>query len=272
MHSVIMTTPTGRSRTPAAVEVRDLTVAREDRTVVGNVSLDVEEGEVLALLGAIGSGATELAECIAGLRAPGAGTVHVFDHDPYLEEPAVRELLRLQQRGVPIATTPVSRPRVVVLDAPTAGLDRTSRRAAWSEVEDLRACGATVLLATHSAEEAEGLADRVALIDLGRLVALDTPQGLLRRAGIEQRLRTTVRAPIDEDWIRRLPEVSGVMRYRDELVVVGDERMVFSVVSLLAAHDVVPDRLAVDRPTLADVLLTLAGRRLADHGLGQAAR
>lgn len=92
-------------------------------------------------------------------------------------------------------------------------------------------------------EEAERLADRLALIDEGRLVALDTPQGLVDSVGIEQRLRFTTSAAVDAAWLERLPEVTGAVHHGHQFTVSGDERMLFSVVSLLAAHDIVPTRL-----------------------------
>lgn len=167
-----------------------------------------------------------------------------------------------QQQRVSIAVALVGRPRAVVLDELTTGLDPQSRREAWGLVEDLRDSGVTVLLVTHFMEEAERLADRVALIDRGRLVALDTPAGLLNGVGLEQQLRFSTTATLDEDRIRRLPAVSGVAHDRDEYVVTGDERMLFSVVSLLAAHDIVPGRLQVDQPTLDDAFVALVGRAL----------
>ena len=167
-----------------------------------------------------------------------------------------------QQQRVSIAVALVGRPRVVILDELTTGLDPQARRDTWGLVEDLRDSGVTVLLVTHSMEEAERLADRVALLDRGRLVALDTPGGLVESAGLEQRLRFSTSTRFDEDWIRRLPEVSGVARVGDEFVVTGDGRMLFSVVSLLAAHDIVPGRLQVDQPTLDDAVVSLAARRV----------
>jgi ABC-2 type transport system ATP-binding protein len=167
-----------------------------------------------------------------------------------------------QQQRVSIAVALVGRPRVVILDELTTGLDPQSRRETWSLVEDLRDGGVTVLLVTHFMEEAERLADRLALIDRGRVVALDTPSGLIDAGGLEQRLRFTTSAAVDEDWLRRLPEVTGVARTRDEVIVSGDERMLFSVVSMLAAHDIVPGRLQVDQPTLDDAFVALTGRTL----------
>src|SRR6056297_1158224 len=169
-----------------------------------------------------------------------------------------------QQQRVSIAVALVGRPRAVILDELTTGLDPQARRDTWGLVEDLRDSGVTVLLVTHVMEEAERLADRLALLDGGRLVALDTPAGLVDGAGLEQQLRFSTTAHLDEDSIRRLPEVSGVARVRVEFIVTGDERMLFSVVSLLAARDIVPGRLQVDQPTLDDAFVALAGRTLTD--------
>ena len=89
----------------------------------------------------------------------------------------------------------------------------------------------------------------------------------------KRQLRFTTAAALDEDWILRLPEVSAVARDRDEFVVTGDERMLFSVVSLLGAHDIVPDRLQVDQPTLDDAFVAITGRVLdTDHTTLKAVR
>jgi ABC-2 type transport system ATP-binding protein len=83
----------------------------------------------------------------------------------------------------------------VILYELTTGLDPQARRETWELVEDLRDNGVTVVLVTHFMEEAERLADRLALIDEGRLVALDTPRGLVDSVGLEQRLCPQAFAP-----------------------------------------------------------------------------
>lgn len=90
-----------------------------------------------------------------------------------------------QQQRLSIALALAGRPRVVVLDELTTGLDPRARRRMWTTIERLREEGATVLLVSHAMDEVEHLCDRVALLDAGRTVALDTPAGLLRRAGAE---------------------------------------------------------------------------------------
>ncbi len=167
-----------------------------------------------------------------------------------------------QQQRVSIAVALVGRPEVVILDELTTGLDPQARRETWGLVEDLQDGGVTVVLVTHFMEEAERLADRLALIDEGRLVALDTPRGLIDSVGLEQRLRFTTTATVEDEWLEALPDVTGVSRSDGEVVVTGNERMLFSVVSLLAHHEIIPDRLQVDQPTLDDAFVALTGRPL----------
>jgi len=167
-----------------------------------------------------------------------------------------------QQQRVSIAVALVGRPRAVILDELTTGLDPQARRETWGLVDELRDDGVTVLLVTHVMEEAERLADRLALLDRGRVVAIDTPQGLVDSADLEQRIRFTTSAPIEDEWLRRLPEVSRVARADGEVTVAGDQEMLFSVVALLASHQIVPGRFHVDQPNLDDAFVALTGRRL----------
>jgi ABC-2 type transport system ATP-binding protein len=168
-----------------------------------------------------------------------------------------------QQQRLSIAVALVGRPRAVILDELTTGLDPQARRETWGLVEELRDGGTTVLLVTHFMEEAERLADRLALIDRGRLVALDTPQGLIDSVGVEQRIRFTTSEPVDDRWLRSLPAVTDVSRVQGQIVVSGDDHLLFAVVSLLASRGIVPRRFQVDRTTLDDAFVAITGRRLA---------
>jgi len=174
------------------------------------------------------------------------------------------ELSGGQQQRLSIAAALVGRPRVVILDELTTGLDPRARRTTWGLIQELRDDGVTVILVTHFMEEAEKLADRVALIDGGRLVALDTPRGLVEGLGLEQQIRFRTPATLAESSLAALPEVTGVQRRDGEIVVTGTERALFSVVSFLAEQEIVPDRLSVDQATLDDAFLSLTGRNLTD--------
>lgn len=174
------------------------------------------------------------------------------------------ELSGGQQQRLSIAAALVGRPRVVILDELTTGLDPRARRTTWGLIQELRDDGVTVILVTHFMEEAEKLADRVALIDGGRLVALDTPRGLVEGLGLEQQIRFRTPATLAESSLAALPEVTGVQRRDGEIVVTGTERALFSVVSFLAEQEIVPDRLSVDQANLDDAFLSLTGRNLTD--------
>jgi len=166
-----------------------------------------------------------------------------------------------QQQRVSIAVALVGRPQAVILDELTTGLDPQARRETWGLVEELRDSGVTIVLVTHYMEEAERLADRLALIDEGRLVALDTPRGLVDSVGLEQRLRFTTTATVEDAWLTALHDVTGVTRSDGEIVVTGTDKMLFSIVSLLASREIVPDRLQVDQASLDDAFVAITGRQ-----------
>ncbi|WP_327292876.1 ABC transporter ATP-binding protein [Streptomyces sp. NBC_01198] len=165
-----------------------------------------------------------------------------------------------QKQRLAIALAMVGRPRVVVLDELTTGLDPHARRATWELVEQIRDEGVTVVLVTHFMEEAERLCDRVALIDSGRLVAVDTPAALVGRAGQEQRMRFRPSGPLDEGGLRALPEVSTLTWHGPQIELTGTGNLVGAVTSLLARRQVIAADLRVDQATLDDAFIALTGR------------
>jgi ABC-2 type transport system ATP-binding protein len=169
-----------------------------------------------------------------------------------------------QKQRLSIALALVGRPEIAILDELTTGLDPKARRDTWAVIEELRDTGVTILLVTHFMEEAERLADRVALIDAGRLVALDTPAGLVARADDEQRIRFRPSAPVDDEKLAALLEVTGVSRVGDQIVVTGTGNVLHALTSYLARNQVVAQELRVDQVTLDDAFVALTGRPLED--------
>ncbi len=94
-----------------------------------------------------------------------------------------------------------------MLDELTTGLDPQARRDTWELIEQVRARGVTIVLVTHFMEEAERLCDRVALIDAGRVVVVDTPAGLTERVQTEQRIQFRPSVPFEDELLTRLPRV-----------------------------------------------------------------
>ncbi|MFI7514391.1 ATP-binding cassette domain-containing protein [Micromonospora echinofusca] len=165
------------------------------------------------------------------------------------------------RRRLDLAMGLVGRPRVVFLDEPTTGLDPRSRQAMWQIVRDLVADGVTIFLTTQYLEEADQLADRIAVLDHGRLVAEGSPAELKRLVpGGHVSLRFADRAAYDTA-ARMLP---GHSRTADELTlhVPGDGgvRSLRDLLDLLDGHSIAVESLSVHTPDLDDVFLALTGR------------
>ena len=164
-----------------------------------------------------------------------------------------------QKQRLFIALALIGNPRVVVLDELTTGLDPRARRDTWEIVEDVRARGVTVLLVTHFMEEAQRLCDRIALIDKGRITALDTPRGLISRTAGSTVISFTPSAPLDEQELAALPALASVEYKGDRITLGGTDDTVTALLSLLARHRITAHQLRVTDATLDDAFLDLTG-------------
>jgi ABC-2 type transport system ATP-binding protein len=174
-----------------------------------------------------------------------------------------------QKQRVSIALALVGSPQVAVLDELTTGLDPQARRDTWELIEDVRSRGVTIVLVTHFMEEAERLCDRVALIDAGRVVAIDTPAALAEQVQSEQRIQFRVAVPLDDSLLTSLPDVASVIHRGDVVVVTGNNNALNAVTSVLARNQIVAQQLRVEQASLEDAFVALTGR----HGAAkQAAR
>lgn len=162
-----------------------------------------------------------------------------------------------QKQRLFICLSLISRPRLVILDELTTGLDPQARRDTWDLIERVRDSGVTIVLVTHFMDEAERLADRLALVDAGRIVALDTPAGLVERAGQQQRVRFRPSAPLEDRLLTALPEVTAVERSGPQLVVTGTGNLLHAVTSTLARNQVIAEDLRVEQASLDDAFVTL---------------
>jgi ABC-2 type transport system ATP-binding protein len=244
------------------VRVLGLDPVREASALRPRIGVMLQSGGVYS-----GARAEEMLRHVARLHA------HPLDVDALIERlglgscgrTAYRRLSGGQQQRLALAMAVVGRPELVFLDEPTAGLDPQARRATWDLVRDLRADGVSVILTTHHMDEAEQLADDVAIVDAGRVIAQDSPE-MLCRGGAENTLRFSGRPGLDvASLLKALPSGSGAAEivpgsYR----VTGDvgPQLLATVTSWCAQHGVMPERIAVERHTLEDVFLELTGKEL----------
>ncbi|WP_329123088.1 ABC transporter ATP-binding protein [Streptomyces sp. NBC_01465] len=164
-----------------------------------------------------------------------------------------------QKQRLFIALALIGNPKVVVLDELTTGLDPRARRDTWQLIEDVRDSGVTVLLVTHFMEEAQRLCDRIAVIDGGRIAALDTPSGLIRRASGATVISFSPSSTLDENELRALPALSSVEYKDDRITLSGTDDTVNAVITLLAQRHITAHQLRVTDATLDDAFLDLTG-------------
>ena len=167
-----------------------------------------------------------------------------------------------QKQRLSIALALIGNPQIAILDELTTGLDPQARRDTWDLIESIRDRGVTVLLVTHFMEEAERLCDRLAVIDRGRVVALDSPAGLVARASTEQRIKFRPSADFEDAALADLPEVREVRRHGRTVEVVGTGNLLHAVTSVLAARQIIAADLRVEQASLDDAFVQLTGRAL----------
>lgn len=168
-----------------------------------------------------------------------------------------------QKQRLFIALALVGKPEIAVLDELTTGLDPMARRETWGLIEDIKAKGVTVLLVTHFMEEAERLCDRIAVVARGKVVAIDTPSGLIDRVGSEQRVRFAPSKPVEDSFLSSLEGVSSVNRSNGLVEVSGTGNLLQVVTVALAKEDVVPGDLRVEQANLEDAFVALTGDKPA---------
>ena len=181
--------PNGAGKSTTLEIIETLRTKTSGEIVVDGLSIDTNANDIKKIIGVQlqtsgyypGLNLTELIQLFAGLYNR---TVNAMDllRTVNLEEKAkakFKELSGGQKQRFSVATTLINEPKIVFLDEPTTGLDPQARRNLWELVRSIQKRGATVIITTHYMDEAEYLCDRVAIIDSGKIVALDTPGNLI---------------------------------------------------------------------------------------------
>jgi ABC-2 type transport system ATP-binding protein len=315
------------------VEAKKLVKTYGDFVAVNEVSLAIQEGEILGLLGPNGAGKTTFISMITGLLEPTSGTVTVdgLDLEAHTNEvkaklglvpqelalyptlsardnlsffgsiyglggknlqervDAVLELVELTERAdeaietysggmkrrVNIAAGLLHQPELLILDEPTVGVDPQSRNAIFEGVEALNRSGITVIYTTHYMEEAQRLCHRVAIIDEGQIIALDTPAALIRSLGggiLVLGLEDPESGPGQgrvqevEDRVAELPAVKSTSRDDSHLKIETHrfQEALMNILDITNELDVRITSMEKWEPNLESVFLHLTGKRLRE--------
>jgi ABC-2 type transport system ATP-binding protein len=170
-----------------------------------------------------------------------------------------------QKQRLFIVLALINDPEVVFLDELTTGLDPQSRRAIWELVRGIRARGKTVFLTTHLMEEAERLCDRVAIIEHGRIVDMDTPEALVRRHCPERSVVLVTETPNAEACFRTIPRVEDVSSRDGRITIRGNgEDLVTQVITCLSENQIQVTDFRTVLPNLEDVFLKVTGHSIRD--------
>ena len=267
----------------AALEVSGLRKSFGSTIALDGIDLRVEAGTVFALLGPNGAGKTTTVHVLSTLIEPDAGEARVAGHDVAREPDAVRaaigvtgqfsaidglltgeENLRLMadlcHLSRDLAMTLVGDPRIIFLDEPTTGLDPRSRREVWRIVQELVDGGTTIFLTTPYLEEADRLADRVAVMDRGRVVVEGTPDELKRRMpGGSIRVGFADVLALDAAAAALPGSVADEAALILQIPSDGQAASLRGVLDGLHAQSIDAERVSVHEPDLDEVFLALTG-------------
>ena len=171
------------------------------------------------------------------------------------------ELSGGMKRRLSLGRALINDPDLLILDEPTTGLDPQARRNLWDVISGIAAAGRTVILTTHYLDEAESLCDRVAIMDGGTIIALDSPQGLISTLADRARVLFDGHG-LDEDALSSLAGVSHVAQSDGhvELTSATPQQTLVELIALAEARGASLGALAVRQPTLEDVFLEATGR------------
>jgi len=177
-----------------------------------------------------------------------------------------RNLSGGQQQRLSVALAFVNDPDIVFLDEPTTGLDPQARRAMWEVIETFRRAGKTVFLTTHYMEEAERLCDRVAIMDHGQIIALESPRRMIEEHIKESAIQFKMTNYPGEEVLANLTNITKAIKEGDDIILYTNNipAAISALLDLASANSSELSELFIRQATLEDVFLKLTGKRIRD--------
>ncbi|MDD5093038.1 MAG: ABC transporter ATP-binding protein [Dehalococcoidia bacterium] len=171
-----------------------------------------------------------------------------------------------QQQRLSVGLAFVNDPEIVFLDEPTTGLDPQARRAMWDVIETYRKTGKTIFLTTHYMEEAERLCDRVAIMDHGQIIAMESPKRLIEEHIRESAIQFKMTNYPGMEPLARLPGVTKAVKEEDEILLYTEDipPTIAALLTLVSSQSSALSELFIRQATLEDVFLKLTGKRIRD--------
>ncbi|NOQ23679.1 MAG: ATP-binding cassette domain-containing protein [Candidatus Aegiribacteria sp.] len=251
-----------RSPDSGFISVLGLDPLRQRKALLEKVGIQQQESELPDRMKVCE--AIELFSCFYGISMNAAGILSRLGLSDK-KESYFSALSGGQKKRLFVALSLVGDPEIVFLDELTSGLDPRSRRSMWDLVRGLRDDGKTVFLSTHYMDEAEKLCDRVAIIDNGKIVAMDTPESLIRSHAFTLSVVMGIPESFNEREMESITGVVEVFREDEKTVVrVRDSSAVVGIVKLLVEREIELGNFHTEKSTLEDVFLKLTGKEIND--------
>ena len=181
--------PNGAGKSTTLEIIETLREKTSGEVLVDGLNLDKQPGEIKKIIGVQlqtsgyypGLNLLQLIELFSGLYNREVGSMELLESVNLKDKAKAKfkDLSGGQKQRFSVATTLINQPRIIFLDEPTTGLDPQARRSLWELIKDIRKRGTTVIITTHYMDEAEYLCDRIAILDEGRIIALDTPDKMI---------------------------------------------------------------------------------------------
>lgn len=180
----------------------------------------------------------------------------------------VKDLSGGQAQRFSIVAAIVNDPEIVFLDEPTTGLDPQIRRSLWELIRDVNKQGKTIILTTHYMEEAEELCDRIAIMDQGKIIALNTPQKLIEGEDLKFTIKYATTKPMSKKQIKEFEKHPLVVKFWEEkhkyVFRIEDPTKINDILNWLEQHNLKFNNLEILPPNLEDVFLKLTGKKLRE--------
>jgi len=178
----------------------------------------------------------------------------------------VQQLSGGMKRRANLAASIIHDPPIVILDEPTVGFDPNVKREFWELIKNLKNYGKTILLSTHDMHEADEICDRVAIMDKGKIAALDRPHILKKTIGGEPTIRIRVKDSQTKKALTILEEYNGTLRDNEIHISAKNPWEIMTEASnQLVSHGVLIEKIEIVEPTLEDVFIKLTGRKLTEE-------
>ncbi|MEO5563485.1 MAG: ABC transporter ATP-binding protein [Chitinophagaceae bacterium] len=181
--------PNGAGKSTTLEIIETLRGKTGGEVIVDGLNLDKDPGEIKKIIGVQlqtsgyypGLNLLQLIELFSGLYNREVGAMELLESVNLKDKAKAKfkDLSGGQKQRFSVATTLINQPRIIFLDEPTTGLDPQARRSLWELIKEIRQRGTTVIITTHYMDEAEYLCDRIAIMDAGKIIALDTPDKMV---------------------------------------------------------------------------------------------